>query len=340
MAKKSNLIKSKTLYSVKNKHSVSNNGIIYENDLVTIIPSTTEFDDEVTLFPNSNFKYRVRSEENNKKKHVRGEFIANDNGEWWQLSDLSGTTSVSEESKIVLKPNYTSLKDFAYYGSAVELIRATVNDIILHFPGGISYYGSNAPTITIGNTVYYMVSNEFNIDCWSDMSNVSLNSIKNPMKYLSLSYTNYVDKDGGELTKPFINITSSCVNSIIGTVTIDGTVLHIYNSADGKKLLLTNNREKTGCLIKPKQNFIDEFWSNIDDFTRVLLNRNSTPIYSATFETPFFTEDGYFYEMKSYAWPTVGNDNFTPDLTTSEFQTYITSLISLATYHDERDFAL
>ena len=46
MAKKSKLTKSKSIYTIKNKHSVTNNGVIYENDHFTIIPNDGIFDDE------------------------------------------------------------------------------------------------------------------------------------------------------------------------------------------------------------------------------------------------------------------------------------------------------
>ena len=143
MAKKDKLIKSKSIYTIKKQHTVTNNGIIYENDHVTIIPNDGIYDDEMALFSESNFKYKIDTTQSSKKRHNRGEFIKPEggSGETWTLSTLSATTAPTEESTIVLKPNYNSLKDFAYYGSAVELIRATVNDIVLRFPGGISYYG-------------------------------------------------------------------------------------------------------------------------------------------------------------------------------------------------------
>ena len=75
------------------------------------------------------------------------------------------------------------MKDFAYFGSAVELIRATVNDIIKRFPGGLCYY-ENAPEIKVDGKTYYLVSNECQIDCWSQ--NVeSIPDNKNPLRYLS-----------------------------------------------------------------------------------------------------------------------------------------------------------
>ena len=67
---------------------------------------------------------------------------------------MSGNTNINEDSKIILKPDYKSLNDFAYFGSAVELIQATVNDIIKRFPGGLCYY-DEAPEIKIENKTYY-----------------------------------------------------------------------------------------------------------------------------------------------------------------------------------------
>lgn len=341
MAKKDKLIKSKSIYTIKKQHTVTNNGIIYENDHVTIVPNDGIYDDEMALFSESNFKYKINTTQSSKKRHNRGEFIKpeGDTGETWTLGTLSAATVPTEESTIVLKPNYSSLKDFAYYGSAVELIRATVNDIVSRFPGGISYYGAGKAPLVIktGNTSYYLVSNEFDIDCWTGGGLISSGTVKNPMRILAASYMNYVGSDGKDISAPSPNITGNCPNSIIGTVTVGGKTLSIFMDGEGKKYLVTSSDNGGGVIIKPKQSFIDEFWSTMDDFERVLLNRDTTPVYKAVFETPYFDETGYYYENKSYVWPTVNNDGFTPDITTGAFQGYLESLISLATFHDEFD---
>ena len=341
MAKKDKLIKSKSIYTIKKQHTVTNNGIIYENDHVTIVPNDGIYDDEMALFSESNFKYKINTTQSSKKRHNRGEFIKpeGDTGETWTLGTLSAATVPTEESTIVLKPNYSSLKDFAYYGSAVELIRATVNDIVSRFPGGISYYGKGKAPLVIktGSTSYYLVSNEFDIDCWTGGGLISSGTVKNPMRILAASYMNYVGSDGKDISAPSPNITGNCPNSIIGTVTVGGKTLSIFMDGEGKKYLVTTSDNGGGVIIKPKQSFIDEFWSTMDDFERVLLNRDTSPVYKAVFETPYFDETGYYYENKSYVWPTVNNDGFTPDVTTGAFQGYLESLISLATFHDEFD---
>lgn len=115
----------------------------------------------------------------------------------------------------------------------------------------------------------------------------------------------------------------------------------IYLDGEGNKKIVTdtNNHYDLGhndlCIIRPKREFRNEFWDNLDDFERVLLDRDTTPIYTARLETPYTIDNYYFYNLKTYTWPTV--DGVTPDLTTSRFQGYINSLISLAQYHDEFD---
>ena len=337
MAKKDRLIKSKSIYTIKKQHALTNDATIYENDHITIIPNDGIYDDEMALFSESNFKYRIRTEKNEKKRHIRGEYVKPDGSEddFWTLEDLSATTE-TEESKIVLKPNYTSLKDFAYYGSAVELIKATVNDIIQRFPGGIMNYPAEikdiAPKVKIGDKEYTLLSNEFEIDCWTGGETIASADVKNPMRVLAASYMHYKDGDTELTSPPTFSSVSTCPNSIIGNVSINNKTFPVYMDAEGKKYLLDNGSEID---LKPKQEIIDAFWDSLDDFERVLLNRDTTPIYKATFETPYSDETGYYYKNKSYIWPTI--DGFTPDISTGNFQGYLASLVNLATFHDEYD---
>lgn len=342
MAKKSKLTKSKSIYTIKNKHCVTNNGVIYENDHFTIIPNDGIYDEEdgVAIFSESNFKYKVDTNNNSKKRHVRGDFVKNENNnsDEWTLETLSAHTSVATDSKITIKPNYSSLKDFAYYGSAVELVKATVQDIIKRFPGGL-YYNNNdlTPTLEINGVKYYYVSNEFEIDCWTGGGLISSGNVKNPMRVLAASYKNYVLSGGTECSCPIFTSTSTCLNSIIGTVEFGAGKFYVYMDGDGEKHLVTKSSKKDGVIIKPKDEFIEKFWDSLDDFERVLLNRETG--YKAVFETPYSNDRGFYYDNKNYIWPTVPGDkaNITPDLTSGAFQGYLASLLSLAEFHDAYD---
>ena len=61
----------------------------------------------------------------------------NGSEEVWTLSSINDSNDVESAEKtleIVLKQDYYKLKDFAYYGSCSELIRASIIDIVNKFP--------------------------------------------------------------------------------------------------------------------------------------------------------------------------------------------------------------
>ena len=200
--KKDTLNKSKSFYSLKSIHAKTKKGTIYENDYVTIVNNDDIYNENIPLFSDSIFKFKIGTSESNKKRHARSNWVSNDDGIIWTKENIR-EGNISDESKIVLKPNYNSLADFAYYGSAVELIKATINDIILRFPGGLYYYEDIfAPEINIEGEIYYLISNECQIDCWSSDVN-AINDNENPLRYLSYSYENY------NIAEPKITIESN-----------------------------------------------------------------------------------------------------------------------------------
>ena len=240
MARKDNLIKSKSIYTIKRRHMPTNDGrVIYENDHTTLVRDDGIFNEDVPMFSDSNFKFRIRLGNSDRKKHSRGGwFKGSDGNEVWTLSNLP-MKKISDESKIILKPKYTSLNDFAYYGSATELIKATVNDVIMRYPGGISFYrGEEAPVINYGGVEYYVVANQFDIDFWTPVG-ISLDNIENPMRVLAASYMNYEDKDGNDIGLD-ICITGNCINSIIGKVSFGNMSFSnssSHESASGRRSL-------------------------------------------------------------------------------------------------------
>lgn len=314
-------------------------GSIFENDYVTIIKDDGIFNDEIPLFSDSNFKFRIGSSYEGRKKHTRGGFTQVDGGDGnvWTLENLPEVKKATD-GEIALKCNYSSIKDFAYFGSAVELIKATVNDIVMRFPGGLYYYPTNiAPKIKINGRTYFMVSNEFNIDFWSPKG-CNTDNVDNPLRVLGASYRNYVYSNGTQEVDGFsTTITGSCPDSIIGSVRFgsQSPTFSIYLDGDGNKFLLKPDSNGTGTIIKPKKEYFDEFWSSVDDFEKVLLNRNSNPLYRAVLERPYISEGKHYYEYKTFIWPTIVDD--VPDISSGVFGGYFNSLMEIAEYYDEYD---
>ncbi len=355
MARKDNRIKTKANYTLSKRHVLTPDGAIYEHDYFTI----QELGEDEQTFSESNFKFKIRPGGNPRKRHARGkwdEWESNGKtGTEWTLDTVDET--VSEDTKIVIKPDYSSLRDFACYGSATELIRASINDIVQHFPGSIiltteqvnktSDDDGNPVTVPIYDITgdrdnptlitdrLFKVSNETLVDIDSP-ANISLGDDEDKLKFLQLSIDDYCDAEGNDITVESGEPADYpwCDGTIVAHVKINETEVFVYYKDNQKYLLSSQSGDKV--LAKVKEKKVKEYFDALDDFERVLLDRSSKPLYCAKFETPYMDDYGYHYRMESYIFPTV-SDGFTPDLSSSAYSMYLERLIKLADFHDNYD---
>lgn len=90
---------------------------------------------------------------------------------------------------------------------------------------------------------------------------------------------------------------------------------------------------KKGYRIRPKQEVINEFFENLNDFEKVLLNPQTK--YSSIFETYEETdEDGWVMYEKTYKWP-IDEGNWNISTEGAMFNEYINELSKLALIYDE-----
>lgn len=75
------------------------------------------------------------------------------------------------------------------------------------------------------------------------------------------------------------------------------------------------------------------FFNNLSDFQKILLNRNTTPLYKATFKVPIETDEGIKYVYKSFIHPS--NENGDLDVESTNYNIYLSSLIDITNLIDE-----
>ena len=364
-------ITTKADFTLRRKHKKGPSGTtIYENDYTTINPMPNTLKGEYVI-GDSNFVFTSRLGINAQKKHVRGKFVQNPSGSMedggaWTMETMIDS-GVTNETKIRLKPNYTSIKDFACYGSAVKLVQGTVNGVITDFPAemylsrdqitfykpesgsaGYSFNDDNGVGVT-GNILY----NEYAIDITT--KNIRPESVYNPLRYLSLCGSSYTYIDTNENVYDFVSFTveSKASGQCYGgkSVWIDHLAdvtlkfsrefrskevkIEVYKDYhdDAVYYTYTVTGGEKGAHIRPKKQIIEEYFRNCDDFTAVLLERMRKPIYTATFETPRETETGYVYDMVNYSWPTF-HGGYNPDLSGS-YVPYVEGLMRIAEFYDE-----
>ena len=344
--------KTKADYTIlRKRHQNASNGDIFENDYMTISPMDTIFsEDQDIISSDSNFKFSYRINNNLQKKHAKSGWIKTPEGaEEWRIDDAISGGSISDESKIRIKPNYNSLKDFAYYGSAVELVRGSLNDIIQNFPAELYFSEKTLKSelekvndnVTVPDT-WKLISNDFGINAHVD--NINASNVYNPLRYLSLSIDSY-NLIKGDIITPLKGIEiktsgATCDDNLTGktiaSAEISGSDVTIYTYLmGGKTYLYYTDSFNEGLRIRPNDDVVDEYFATIDEFEYALLIRDSKPLYMSNFDTPYETDKGNFYKKETYIWPSKYDWN--PDIESIGYENYVERLISLAEFHDEHD---
>ena len=365
MAKKK-LFKTKANFTLRRLHQSGSYGTIYERDYTTVAKFPSNTGDQISLYTGPHFKLTVNGGLNGKKKYQYGTWTTNPNAcnnlaDVWTLGCLPESNKTS--NKIVIKPNSRRLTDFACYGSAHELIRATLTDIVAKFPAEI--YVTNkqlgetnifTTDIDLKNTkiyeykTWYIVENPFNVDLLQQV--IPEGSQVSPLRYLCDSKYEYVVLDNKEniiangndfigngifYETTFAPDKNCIVNGdYLGEVKFykkdspTNPVLKItcFNYED-KLLYLANKAEYR---VRPNSIKINEFFENLDDFGKVLLNQYTN--YTAIFETYEETnEDGWQMSEKSYKWP-IGAGGWNLAINGIAYANYINDLTQLSIGYD------
>ena len=365
MAKK--LYKSKSNFTLRRLHQSGNYGHIYERDYTTISNTSPVPEGQIYTYSSPIFKTSVRAGFNGQKLYFYGDYVKNicngDTGTTWTLSCMP--VPDINDNKIIIKPNIHRITDFACYGSASELLRVSTRNILLNFPAEI-YIGN---TITL-NDLNLIQSNSipensqlFKDYTYSINNNKPLYLVENPLyiditqliipednttsklKYFCESYTKYriiIDKEddsnsnlnNSDVTSWIVDseYTNSCLNNgdLLATVTInDNLIIKVYFYDNNLLYLSTTSNVR----IRPNDKIINDFFNSLNDFEKVILNRETN--YSAKFET--YLEDdekGWYMVEKTYKWP-VSNGDWNIAINDIDYENYINSLNDLIYGYDK-----
>lgn len=324
-------------YTIKAVHKrLDGDKTIYERDYSVLNDVGTWKPGEINAVGSPTFKMVHNDESRNVRKHGYGNWVTptceNKSGTTaWDMECISTLDTNNSENEIKIKPNYTSLLNFAYFGSCVDLIRTSFNNLINNFPAEL-YIGDEPEEI-----------NPMDINIYSNGTNATQND---DLKMFALSYGCYeaFDLSGnskGDVTQCTIKVVNSGSCLSVGTevalcdITMEsGATASIKTISDGKGGYVYSVTKGGGVRIRPKKEYIKKKLSELSEFEQYVVNRDSNPIYTMFLDYLYETDEGVRTYLKKYTLPSIHGWN--PDLQGTSFQTYYDDLLTLATFYDER----
>lgn len=332
MAKK--YTKSYSNYIIRSNPSATKNGYVYENDLPTTSQKYNTVDGSMITSTDGGFTFVVNTTPDDSKIY---------NTEGWNqktftLGDLNPTiddfkkidnsdtkSTIKNKLYVNINKSYPKLSDYCYFGSSNAMLKSAIDDIILNFPAGL-YLTSTNNLITSGNTLTMSltpdlingyIENKFLIDIlnYSQEDRLSLNY------NLRTMITSYMDFE-------IINQNEELIGYINGfTGYTSGGTNDISFSVD--QIRTTGET----LIIRPIESKRNEFFNNLDDFQKLLLNQYSIPKYKSSFIIPRDSDDGFSLEYKYFTWKT--SDGYNIDISSSDYLFFITELIDATNFIDE-----
>jgi len=316
------------------------NGIEYRNFSDNLVGTQLVSDGGRPTFTSGNFV--ISTNLNRKPNKI---FNTKKFSEFLSLDDLktdSQTTStiIQNNLEVKLNLNKSNLCNYAYFGSLMEFVRVSLENIIISWPASIKLESLDPVEVgvtgnTIENNTYNLINdtssftvpttllrNNFNINYLTNGTIIDTFNETNDLRNLTTAYENYV-----------INISGSEYQVIGFTGATDSS-----NNEDLRFIvkgdILSGSSETTKDVhIKPNKYKVEEFFLTLPDFESNLLNRLTQPKYTSTYE--FFTEaeTGVIIKTnKTLTWPT--SDGYNIDFDTPEYVNFVTELLELSESND------
>lgn len=321
--------------TVEHQH-LKDGSTIFERDWVTIGSQLNFGPGKIPYYNNGNFIFTTSPTPFFQKRYKNGVTVAT-----WTYDDVKEASSTVNQIQF---DEYTEdIRSFAYYGSCVELLRATIEKIIYEFPGNITLSEDKLeipPTTENGDYTYingYIVNNPFQIDLHT--KDIHLQQYDNELRFLSSSWQKY-EVNGRPITKYVISDWKGDLdcpqNDQYYIKKAPVVIVTINDNIELKGYMLDRDiifcYEGQDLVIQPKKEIIETYFNGLKGFEKQLLTRKTKPLYTNKFITPIEYNLGYLYYNRTYTWP---SDGYCIDITSTKYIDFINKLSSMAELYDE-----
>lgn len=330
----------KVIYNGNIEYRNFSDNLVGNQSIININDNT----ESSSLFTMGNFV--VTTSSSNRSEYS---FKGKDFTQFYDLTTLNITNNIekliSNNVDIKLNLDNNKLSSYAYFGSATEFIRVTLENIITYWPASL-YLNPLLPTsygdftgLTVENYVYdtyndkasfdvnvTFITNNFELVFTQNGNVIDTFNEDNKLRNITLNYADYVIAYN-DVEYNVLEFTGS-TNEISGYI-------NLVVEGDPFKDITTTATSRTSIYhIRPNKLKVDEFFNNLNSFEQNILNRYTVPKYTSTYDYDRVGSDNVVYKSKkSVTWPL--SDGYNIDFSTNDYVRYVNELIAIATTSDK-----
>lgn len=322
------------------KKTVYNGNIEYRNYNPDLVGLQLTSAGGTPLFTMGNFNITTNLDPKTDKNFITRQF-----SDFVTLDGLNLSVSQSEillnnNATVFLNIDKSKLSYYAQFGSLTEYIRVALENIIINWPASI--YMQPIKSLSTGEQ---LIGNTCENYLYDELTNTA--TFRIPTNFVTNLYNiNYlINGDiGGTFNasntlrnmvtdyKSYAVLINSVEFDVIG-FTGSSSTTNDYIYFQVKDNPFTASSTTISYHIKPKSIVCNNFFNSLDEFEFYLLNRQSYPLYTATFKYPLRTDFGVLlYTETTVTWPTT--DGYNLDYSTTAYDDYATALFELSNDSD------
>ena len=294
-----------------------------------------QFTDPNAFFTLGNFAITRNFQGRIAKDFKLGEWSEYYNLDNLQITEEEMDTLVSENLTVRLNFDTTNLERYVYFGNFSKFLESEIEDVILKWPASLHVSPNPIePTTTRPTNINTVL--DFIYDVETDLS-----TFKSPKLAFNNPYTlDYSDNifNPNNITSQISSYVLSnglgneyVIESMTGYSVNDNYVYFVIKGNPFESL--TSTFGKPIFHIKPIKKIRNDFFINLTDFQKILLNRLTIPQYTFIVDVPIKYEDGTIgFSKKSLTWPTT--DGYNLDINTIAYSNYIEEFFYVASLFD------
>lgn len=257
----------------------------------------------------------------------------------------SSTTLLNNNVNVSINLDKSNLSNFAYFGSATEFVRVSLENIITLWPASLYIKPSrlvNGRTIngfTVLDYTYDITTNKstFSLDTNFIVNKFDINYQKNG----TIADTFNEGNDIRNLTANFSSYVILFNDTEYPVIGFEGSDTKLDDfikfEVEGNPFgAVTGTNQTLTYHIKPKKLLEEEFFNSLNSFEDNLLNRLVVPKYTSEYNYMVESDEGILINRnQKLTWPV--SDGYNIDFSTNEYVEFVTNLLDISNAKDSNE---